>query len=139
MSSRAIEDGISVSTSSLPCPWGDSPDRHSSLCNGSVWYLPKGALKTTSQDCHLPQSGLRAPLGRIMQWMKAPRTFHTLSRMTPLKRWASSLKPPLLRGALCSPHLTWRQPSATGSSLKMTHHGAAPHHLTRKQVSREGS
>lgn len=108
------------------------------IIDGGVRYLFQGAPKSISQHCHPIQTSLRAPPGRTMWRMEAPRSFPTQSRMTPPKSWASFLKQPPLLGALSSPHLTWPQPSATGFSLKTTPPGLAHHRLRRKQVRQVG-
>lgn len=107
-------------------------------CDGSFWCLFQGALKSTCQDRHLPQTSPRARLGRTRWEMEALRTFPTQSTMTLLKRQASSLRQPPLLGARSSPPLTWPQPSAAGSSLKTTPPGPAHHHLIKKQVGQVG-
>uniref|UniRef100_G1SMS4 Stonin 2 n=3 Tax=Boreoeutheria TaxID=1437010 RepID=G1SMS4_RABIT len=101
--------------------------------NHSSMSLPRGALMSTSRDCHLLQTRPRAPPGRTTQWMQDRRTFPTPSKMTPLKKWASFPKWPPLLALPSGPHLTWLQPSATGFNLKMTHPGPTRHHLIEKQ------
>ena len=107
-------------------------------CDGALWFLFQAVPKSTSRDCRLPPISRRAPPRRTPQRMEAPRTFPTRSRMTLLRRWVSSLKPPLLLGALSSPPLTWPRPSRTGFNLKTTHRGPAHLHLLKKQVGQVG-